>query len=56
MIDLNKKLIMEQLDRKLQKLAVLNDFEVPPKGWINTIRTGLNISLVQLAKRLKKIR
>lgn len=54
MTDLNKKLIIEQLDRKFQKLAVLRDLEIPPKGWINAVRTALNMSLVQLAKRLKK--
>ena len=53
MTDLNRKLMIEQLDRKLEKLAVLNDLEISPNGWINTIRTGLNMSLVQLAKRLK---
>ncbi|MDP2364128.1 MAG: mobile mystery protein A [Ignavibacteria bacterium] len=54
MKDLNKKLMIEQLDRKFEKLAVLRDLEISPKGWINAIRTGLNMSLVQLAKRLKK--
>lgn len=51
---LNKKLMVEQLDRKLAKLHVLKEFEVPSKGWINAIRTTLNMSLVQLAKRLNK--
>jgi predicted DNA-binding mobile mystery protein A len=54
MSDLNKKLIIEQLDRKFEKLAILKDFEVPSTGWINAIRIGLNMSLVQLARRLKK--
>jgi DNA-binding transcriptional regulator YiaG len=54
MTDLNKKLMIEQLDRKFKKLAVLKDLKISPKGWINAIRTGLNMSLVQLAKRLKK--
>jgi predicted DNA-binding mobile mystery protein A len=54
MKDLNKKLMIEQLDRKFEKLAVLKDLEISPKGWINAIRTGLNMSLVQLAKRMKK--
>lgn len=54
MRDLNKKLMIEQLDRKFEKLAVLKDLEISPKAWINAIRTGLNMSLVQLAKRLKK--
>lgn len=51
---LNKKLMVEQLDRKLAKLRVLKEVEVPSKGWLNAIRTTLNMSLVQLAKRLNK--
>lgn len=51
---LNKKLMVEQLDRKLAKLHPLKEVEVPSKGWINAIRTTLNMSLVQLAKRLNK--
>jgi predicted DNA-binding mobile mystery protein A len=51
---LNRKLMVEQLDRKLAKLHVLEEVEVPSKGWINAIRTTLNMSLVQLAKRLNK--
>jgi predicted DNA-binding mobile mystery protein A len=50
----NRKLVIEQLDRKFAKLHVLKEVEVPVKGWINAIRTALNMSLVQLAKRLKK--
>lgn len=53
MVDLSKKLIVEQLDRKFEKIAVLKDFNVPGKGWIKSIRTGLNMPLKQLAKRLK---
>jgi predicted DNA-binding mobile mystery protein A len=51
---LNKKLMVEQLDRKLRKLHVLEGVEAPSKGWINAIRTTLNMSLVQLARRLNK--
>ena len=51
---LNKKLMVEQLDRRLAKLHVLKEVDVPSKGWINAIRTTLNMSLVQLAKRLNK--
>jgi predicted DNA-binding mobile mystery protein A len=54
MINLNKKLMIEQLDRKLDKLRVLDGVDVPSKGWINAIRATLNMSLVQLAKRLNK--
>jgi predicted DNA-binding mobile mystery protein A len=46
--------MLEQLDRKLAKMQVLGDVEVPSKGWLNAIRTTLNMSLVQLAKRLNK--
>jgi len=54
MINLNRKLIVEQLDRNLAKLHVLKEVGVPSRGWINAIRTALNMSLVQLARRLKK--
>jgi len=46
--------MIEQLDRKFAKLFVLEDFEISPKGWIHTIRSIMNISLVQLARRMKK--
>ncbi len=46
--------MIEQLDRKLAKLQVLKQAEVPSGGWINSIRTALNMTLVQLARRLKK--
>lgn len=51
---LHRKLMIDQLDRKLAKLHVLTEVEVPSKGWINAIRTTLNMSLVQLARRLNK--
>ncbi len=54
MTTLTRKLMIEQLDRKLMKLQVLKEVEVPAGGWINAIRTTLNMTLVQLAKRLKK--
>ena len=39
-----------------QKLAVFKDVEkvtVPQKGWINTIRTTLNMTMEQLGTKLK---
>ena len=54
MINQERKLRIEQLDRKFKKLGVLKGVEPPTKGWINTIRTTLNISLGQLARRLNK--
>lgn len=54
MKDLNKKLMLQQLDKKVEKFSVLEDNPVPSEGWIKTIRTTLNISLSQFAKLLKK--
>lgn len=51
---LNKKLMIVQLDRKLAKLRPLKEVELPSKGWINAVRTTLNMSVAQLAKRLNK--
>ncbi len=48
-----KKLLIQQLD---QKLAVYKDAQVvliPPKGWINTIRTTLNMTMDQLGAKLR---
>ncbi|MDP3581202.1 MAG: mobile mystery protein A [Ignavibacteria bacterium] len=54
MIDLNRRLALEQLDKKVQKFAVIADSDLPPNGWISSIRITLNMSLAQLGKRLKK--
>ena len=53
MVNRNRQLMLEQLDGKLDRLRPLRDLEIPPKGWINAIRTTLNMSLLQLGKRLK---
>jgi predicted DNA-binding mobile mystery protein A len=50
----NRRLLLEQLDRKLENLAQARNMEIPTEGWIKTIRTALNMSLVQLARRMKK--
>ncbi len=47
-----KKLLIEQLD---QKLGVFKDAEmvmIPPKGWINNIRTSINMTRDQLGTKL----
>jgi len=54
MIDLNRKLLIEQIDKKMQKFSILEESDLPAKGWIYTIRTALNMSLAQLGKRLHK--
>ncbi|GBR76734.1 helix-turn-helix XRE-family transcriptional regulators [Candidatus Termititenax persephonae] len=43
----SSKLLLEQLDRKLNKSAP------PPVGWIYAVRTALGMSRRQLGKRLK---
>ena len=50
----NRKLMIEQLDKKLAKYALIGKNGIPVSGWIKAIRTALNISLVQFARILKK--
>jgi predicted DNA-binding mobile mystery protein A len=54
MKNLNHRLIVEQLDKNLNKLHVLKDAEVPSRGWIHAVRTSLNMTLAQLGRRMKK--
>lgn len=48
-----KKLLIEQLDQKLAKFKDARMVLVPQKGWINTIRTTLNMTREQLGAKLK---
>lgn len=50
----NRRLLLEQLDRKLESCSSIRNLEVPSEGWIKTVRSALNMSLVQLARRMKK--
>jgi predicted DNA-binding mobile mystery protein A len=54
MKDANKLLMIEQLDKKLAKFTHIDADIVPRIGWIKTIRSSLNISLLQFAKMLRK--
>ncbi|MEB8330197.1 mobile mystery protein A [Flavobacteriaceae bacterium KMM 6897] len=47
-----KKLLIEQLDQKLAKFKDAGMVLVPQKGWINTIRTTLNMTRDQLGTKL----
>ena len=47
-----QQLILEQIDKKLATLKVLKDTTVPSKGWIHTMRTGLQMSLRQLSAKI----
>ena len=48
-----KKLLIEQLDKKLKPFQKTEMVIVPSNGWINTIRTTLNMTMAQLGTRLK---
>jgi predicted DNA-binding mobile mystery protein A len=48
-----RKLLIEQLDQKLEPFQKTEMVLVPKKGWINTIRTALNMTMAQLGARLK---
>jgi predicted DNA-binding mobile mystery protein A len=47
-----KKLLIEQLDQKLAHFKDAGMILVPQKGWINTIRTTLNMTRDQLGNKL----
>lgn len=52
----NKKLLIKQLDEKLKPFHKTALVPVPEKGWINTIRTSLNMTMAQLGVRLNMTR
>ncbi|HQQ93175.1 MAG TPA: mobile mystery protein A [Bacteroidia bacterium] len=47
-----QKLLIEQMDKKLKAFRSLEGSTVPKKGWINSVRISLNMSLRQLAQRM----
>lgn len=47
-----RKLMIETMDRKLHLFAEAGRIEIPSKGWINGIRTTLNMTLEQFGKKL----
>ena len=46
-------LLIQQTDKKLEAFKHLKEIVVPPKGWINTFRIALKMSLRQLGNRLR---
>ncbi len=50
------KLLIEQLDQKLKSFQKTETILVPDKGWINTIRTTLNMTMAQLGSKLNVTR
>lgn len=48
-----KKIVVEQLDRKLKPFYEIKNIDVPERGWVYTIRTALNMTLQQLGHKLR---
>tara|TARA_R110001583_G_scaffold194814_1_gene367185 strand:- start:442 stop:900 length:459 start_codon:yes stop_codon:yes gene_type:complete len=48
-----KKIAIEQLDRKLKPFYEIKNIDVPERGWVYTIRTTLNMTLQQLGYKLR---
>lgn len=46
-------LLVRQMDKKLKGFQGLAGMPTPSQGWINAIRTTLNMSMQQLGERLK---
>jgi predicted DNA-binding mobile mystery protein A len=47
-----KKLLIDQLDQKLAHFKEAGKVLIPPKGWIHSIRTTLNMTRDQLGVKL----
>lgn len=47
-----RKLLVEQLEQKLQPFYNSRKVLVPERGWINAIRTTLNMTMAQLGTKL----
>ena len=47
-----KKLLVEQLDTKLEPFFSTTGIVIPPRGWINAVRTAINMTMAQLGSKL----
>lgn len=47
-----RRLLIEQLDQKLNPFLNAREVPVPERGWIHAIRTALNMTMAQLGSRL----
>lgn len=47
-----KRLLIQQLDKKLATYQAAQQHSMPIRGWVYTIRTSLNMTLRQLGKKL----
>lgn len=48
-----RKLLIEQLDQKLNPFLESRKVLIPERGWINIIRTTLNMTMAQLGTKLE---
>ena len=53
MKNIKQKLLIEQTDKKLAVFIPISSNVITSKGWVNTVRTSLKMSLRQLGNRLK---
>ena len=47
-----RKLLLDQLDKKLEQFKEVEKVNIPSSGWINNIRIALNMTLEQLGNKL----
>lgn len=47
-----KKLLIEQLEKKMKPFSNVKNVSIPNTGWIKAIRTALGMTLQQLANKL----
>ena len=52
MKNLATQLLLNQSQEKINSFSVLKSVEKPDKGWVNTIRVSIKMSLRQLGERL----
>lgn len=47
-----QQLVLDQIDKKLVSFHSLKSVVMPEKGWVNTVRTALKMSLRQLGNKM----
>ncbi|WP_107038588.1 mobile mystery protein A [Brumimicrobium mesophilum] len=52
----NKKLLVEQIDRKIAPFQEVNNVIIPNVGWISAIRNAINMTMAQLGDKLNMTR
>mgnify|MGYP000999265347 CR=1 FL=1 len=51
---IQRKLLIEQVDQKFQKMKGMAQIEIPSKGWIYTLCKAMNLPISKLAYKMKK--